>query len=56
MRIKRVSLSEDQWFKCTSCDSSGLFYMERNLHESAGWIPCGRCHKGIVKEKIINIE
>ncbi len=51
-----VSLSEEKWYKCSTCMGTGEVYESGDAHRSAGVIPCPNCHNGTVKTETISEE
>lgn len=49
-----IHLPKEEWHRCPSCGGSGQTFQDRDCHRSAGWIPCGRCYHGVVREKIVS--
>lgn len=51
-------LPENEWSKCKVCNGTGRTEMTRDLHRSAGIIPCPNhhCHKGTIKTKTIEFN
>lgn len=46
-------LPEPEWRRCEWCNGTGYVTTERDLHRSAGTVPCPRqgCHKGTIKSR-----
>jgi hypothetical protein len=49
-------LPPEQWHRCTACQGTGFVRMERDLHRSAGIIPCPNhhCHQGTVRSHTVD--
>lgn len=50
------SLPESEWYKCRACGGAGSYFMERDLHRSAGELPCQHCHNGVVKTHTVECD
>lgn len=38
-----IDLPKEEWYTCTACNGTKTYLTTRDLHRSAGWVPCYRC-------------
>ena len=51
----RRKLPKSEWKICSSCNGTGTYLMEGDLHKSSGYVPCN-CSGGMLTYELVQVK